>query len=519
MNSADDTDGISKGYRFAYDSMNRMTDARYGEGENLTGNLNRYDEQVTSFDKNGNILGLRRCGAIGPENFGVIDSLYLSYQGNHLLNVTDYAKNDVYGSSTNFRDGIRSSAEYAYDLNGNLIQDLNKGIARIRYNCLNLPSAIEFTDGRTISYLYSADGTKLEAIHAMGDSVTTTDYCGKAIYENGSLDKILLDGEGFVSFADDVSYSYHFFLKDYLGNVRVVYNEDREAEEVNHYYPFGGILASSTGSVQPYKYNGKELDRKGGLDWYDYGARMYDPVLGRWHVVDPSSEKYYGVSPYNYCANNPVKYIDPDGKDWYKVQNEEGIWKYSYSADIHSQKDLNKVVRNGMYLGVTHTENNIYYSLFGSKKVADSFEGAVYQKIDNAILTSAIAEKNVNNSFGGEDTGNPTTDFSIEGINSKESRYLGLDTHRNEYNIEYEGSSSGLYNVLGGKGAMKGYMENWVGDRDMPKDIGGWQNGQKAFHIRFMNKKGVDILHLKYSKSAANTLVDKYNRLFFNREK
>ena len=309
----DDTDGISKGYLFAYDSMNRMTDARYGEGENLTGNLNRYDEQVTSFDKNGNILGLRRCGAIGPENFGVIDSLYLSYQGNHLLNVTDYAKNDVYGSSTNFRDGIRSSAEYAYDLNGNLIQDLNKGIARIRYNCLNLPSAIEFTDGRTISYLYSADGTKLEAIHAMGDSVTTTDYCGKAIYENGSLDKILLDGEGFVSFADDVSYSYHFFLKDYLGNVRVVYNEDREAEEVNHYYPFGGILAS-TSSVQPYKYNGKEQDRKGGLDWYDYGARMYDPVLGRWHVADPMSEKNYSITPYGYCLNNPVKHIDPDGK-------------------------------------------------------------------------------------------------------------------------------------------------------------------------------------------------------------
>ena len=177
-----------------------------------------------------------------------------------------------------------------------------------------MPSAIEFTDGRTISYLYSADGTKLEVIHAMGDSITTTDYCGKAIYENGSLDKILLDGEGFVSFADDVSYSYHFFLKDYLGNVRVVYNEDREAEEVNHYYPFGGILASSTPSVQLYKYNGKELDRKGGLDWYDYGARMYDPVLGRWHVADPMSEKNYSITPYGYCLNNPVKHIDPDGK-------------------------------------------------------------------------------------------------------------------------------------------------------------------------------------------------------------
>ena len=294
--------------------MNRMTDACYGEGENLTGNLNCYDEQVTSFDKNGNILGLCRNGAVGPASFGAIDSLNLSYQGNHLLNVTDHAKNNMYGSTTDFKDGIRSSAEYAYDLNGNLIQDLNKGISRIRYNCLNLPSAIEFTDGRTISYLYSADGTKLEVIHAMGDSITTTDYCGKAIYENGSLDKILLDGEGFVSFADDVSYSYHFFLKDYLGNVRVVYNEDREAEEVNHYYPFGGILASSTPSVQLYKYNGKELDRKGGLDWYDYGARMYDPVLGRWHVADPMNEKNYSITPSGYCLNNPVKHIDPDGK-------------------------------------------------------------------------------------------------------------------------------------------------------------------------------------------------------------
>ena len=130
-----------------------MTDACYGEGENLTGNLNCYDEQVTSFDKNGNILGLCRNGAVGPASFGVIDSLNLSYQGNYLLNVTDHAKNNMYGSTTDFKDGIRSSAEYAYDFNGNLIQDLNKGISRIRYNCLNLPSAIEFTDGRTISNL------------------------------------------------------------------------------------------------------------------------------------------------------------------------------------------------------------------------------------------------------------------------------------------------------------------------------------------------------------------------------
>ena len=510
------TDSLTRGYKYFYDGHNRLMNALYAEGDSLKQNVGRFDEEITGYDKLGNILGLKRFGQTTETEYGLIDNLTLTYDGNQLSSVVDSVVTPSYIGNFEFRDGANLPVEYLYDLNGNLIQDLNKNIVDIQYNCLNLPSRIQFGDGNFISYLYSSIGTKLRSSHCIGGDTLTTDYCGNAIYENGVLTKLLND-YGYLSLSGDAT--YHYFIRDYQGNVRAVVTSEGEAEEINHYYPFGGTFASSVGSVQPYKYNGKELDRKGGLDWYDYGARHYDAALGRWHAVDPMAEKYYDWSPYNYCANNPIKYIDPDGKDWYKVQNEEGIWTYSYSADIHSQKDLNKVVRNGMYLGVTHTENNIYYSLFGSKKVANSFEGVVYQKIDNAILTSAIAEKNVNNYFGGEDTGNSTTDFSIEGINLKESRYLGLDTHRNEYNIEYEGSSSGLYNVLGGKGAMKGYMENWVGDRDMPKDIGGWQNGQKAYHIRFMNKKGVDILHLKYSKSAANTLVDKYNRLFFNREK
>ncbi|WP_368127933.1 RHS repeat-associated core domain-containing protein, partial [Bacteroides faecis] len=61
------------------------------------------------------------------------------------------------------------------------------------------------------------------------------------------------------------------------------------------------------------KYNGKELDRKNGIDWYDYGARHYDPILGKWYAVDRASEKYYRVSPYTYCINNPILLIDPNG--------------------------------------------------------------------------------------------------------------------------------------------------------------------------------------------------------------
>ncbi|SFG78165.1 RHS repeat-associated core domain-containing protein [Prevotella sp. KH2C16] len=67
-------------------------------------------------------------------------------------------------------------------------------------------------------------------------------------------------------------------------------------------------------STQRYKYNGKELDRMHGLDWYDYGARHYDATIARWMCVDPLAEKYYHVSPYVYCINNPIRYVDPDGK-------------------------------------------------------------------------------------------------------------------------------------------------------------------------------------------------------------
>ena len=91
----------------------------------------------------------------------------------------------------------------------------------------------------------------------------------------------------------------------------MVINSSGTVQETNHYYPFGSLFAST--SVQPYKYNGKELDNKKGLNWYDYGARHYDAALGRWFVVDPLAEKYYVTSAYGYCLNNPVKYVDPTG--------------------------------------------------------------------------------------------------------------------------------------------------------------------------------------------------------------
>ncbi|MGN1217544.1 MAG: RHS repeat domain-containing protein, partial [Phocaeicola sp.] len=101
-------------------------------------------------------------------------------------------------------------------------------------------------------------------------------------------------------------------LQDHQGNNRVVIDQNGTVEETNNYYPFGGVFANST-NVQPYKYNGKELDTKKGLNWYDYGARHYDAAVGRFATVDPMAEKYYFWSPYAYCLDNPIKYIDPNG--------------------------------------------------------------------------------------------------------------------------------------------------------------------------------------------------------------
>ena len=300
-----------RGYKFTYDGLDRLLNAIYGETAGISTNANRFSENVTNYDKNGNIKGLQRYGQTGASAYGLIDNLTFTLNGNRLNRVDDAVTASTYGGGFEFKDGVKQANEYAYDANGNLTKDLNKGITGISYNCLNLPNAVTFSDGSTITYTYGADGTKLRTVHKIGSATTTTDYCGNVIYENG-VQKLLLTEEGYVTLSDS---KYHYYLKDHQGNNRVVINQSGTVEETNHYYPFGGVFASA-GSIQPYKYNGKEFDNKKGLNWYDYGARHYDAVLGRFITVDALYDKHFKVSPYVYCGNEPVGRIDPDGNDW-----------------------------------------------------------------------------------------------------------------------------------------------------------------------------------------------------------
>ena len=327
-----------RGYKFTYDGLDRMLNAIYGETAGINTNANRFSENVTGYDKNGNIKGLQRYGQTGASAYGLIDNLTFTLKGNRLNRVDDAVTASTYGGGFEFKDGVKQANEYAYDANGNLTKDLNKGITGISYNCLNLPNAVTFSDGSTITYTYGADGTKLRTVHKIGSATTTTDYCGNVIYENG-VQKLLLTEEGYVTLSDS---KYHYYLKDHQGNNRVVINQSGTVEETNHYYPFGGVFASA-GSIQPYKYNGKEFDNKKGLNWYDYGARHYDAALGRFTTNDRFAEKYYSMSPYQYGANNPVNNIDVNGDTIVVNPNPNGLIdnvRMFFGFDTKYQKDV-----------------------------------------------------------------------------------------------------------------------------------------------------------------------------------
>ena len=327
-----------RGYKFTYDGLDRMLNATYGETASISTNANRFSENVTGYDKNGNIKSLQRYGQTGASAYGLLDNLTYTLTGNQLSCVEDAVSTAAYGTNTAFVNGASAAGEYAYDVNGNLTKDLNKGIADIQYNVLNLPSTVSFSDGSTITYTYGADGTKLRTVHKIGSTTTTTNYCGNVIYENGTQ-KLLLTEEGYINLAG--TQQYHYYLKDHQGNNRVVINQSGTVEETNHYYPFGGVFGT-TGNTQPYKYNGKEFDNKKGLNWYDYGARHYDTALGRFTTNDRFAEKYYSMSPYQYGANSPVVNIDVNGDSItvlnygyirkqhmaILIQNDAGEWQY-----------------------------------------------------------------------------------------------------------------------------------------------------------------------------------------------
>ena len=193
---------------------------------------------------------------------------------------------------------------------------------------------------------------------------TVRDYVGDAVYENGELVRVLTP-EGYVEKSGS-GYAHYYYIRDYQGNVRVVADATGAVKEENGYYPFG-MLHGGDGGIQPYKYNGKELDRMHGLEWYDYGARMYNGY--RFTTPDPLSERYYSTSPYAYCLNNPVLHVDRDGKKVYYASNVSNEFKNDFKQAVLY---LNE---NGMgyLLAELQASDKIYYIEEGKPLTSSKF--------------------------------------------------------------------------------------------------------------------------------------------------
>lgn len=338
----DYTQEAKRGYRFYYDGANRMTSATYAEGDNLTSNSSRYNERM-SYDANGNITKITRYGK-KSSGYGLMDYLNITYSGNQLANVTESIADYDYTGSFEYKKA--KGSQYKYNKNGSLIADKSRGIAYITYDFNNNPKQIYFINGNVTKYIYSATGQKLRVVHytAKPNIITrqfgtkptaeltlaqtlqsdSTDYLldGSLLLKNGKIDKFLFDGgyaQAMVTETYTDSLAFYYYNKDHLGNNREVVDANGNVVQVTNYYPFGAPYADASAvkgaTIQQYKYNGKELDTMHGLNSYDYGARQDDPILGRWNRIDPLCEKYYGVSPYVYCLNNPIFLMDPDGRD------------------------------------------------------------------------------------------------------------------------------------------------------------------------------------------------------------
>ena len=306
-------DAKNRAFRYAYDKFGRLSSAVYLE----EGVANQHYDEAFTYDKMGNVQSITRYGLQDNSQYGLIDDVSLYYIGNQVVHADDAVTDGPnYAGAFHFRDsnGTQWDTEYEYDKNGRLTRDRNKGILQIQYNLLNLPSKTTFSDGGSINYQYSASGMKQMVWgSAPGQGSKSQFYLGNYVYGNG-VKQLLVDG-GYVTFSGTTP-QYHFYVKDHLGNNRMVVNANGTVEQVNHYYAFGGLMGENTGGdLQDFKYNGKELDRLHGLDWYDYKARHYDATLGRFPTIDPLFQKYYDVSPYAYCLNNPINAFDPDGKN------------------------------------------------------------------------------------------------------------------------------------------------------------------------------------------------------------
>lgn len=324
------------GYTYTYDNMNRLS-STYSILNNSLNVDYLYSEKFT-YDPHGNITSLERW-----DEDNRMDHLSFAYNGNQLHSIDDCGVEAYHYDTKHYHDNSNSSNDFVYDANGNMIYDQDRGIAAIRYNLLNLPDTIQFTNGNLIIHRYDATGNRLETKYLTKKIATTVPlgnvsstpkrpeifyitrdaFHNNIVYTANNTDaygiEFVHNPEGYIRYYGPEEHYHFYYIKDLLGNIRETYVHPeagyKECIQRMQYYPSGLPWAESAGaSEQPWKYNSKEFVEMHGLDEYDSKARWYYPAICRTTTMDPLAEKYYSTSPYTWCGNNFVSIVDPDGR-------------------------------------------------------------------------------------------------------------------------------------------------------------------------------------------------------------
>lgn len=376
VNDANEIGEDTRGYAYDYDELNRIERSDYGVG--LQGNYNLgsgFDERQISYDKNGNILALYRVGA---PRIGNIDDLLYTYDGNQLTKVKDQLTS---GAAVNgFNDGNTSGDDYAYDDNGNMLEDKNKGITAIEYNHLNLPVKISFDlndDGITdtdnkIKYVYDATGVKLEKqVEDEGD-LAFTRYAGNYIYkEDGTGESLQFFNhpEGYIEPNQHGGFDYVYQYKDHLGNVRLNYELDKANSVI--------IQEDFTGNTYDWSSN-----PNGGVVIGSSNDQFQIAIQNKW----TSTSKFITFTPgKSIHIEFDFENVDMDAPKFFVKEQISGVW------EANSERDVLHLNQDGHYeLDLNPTGD--YLRLYFEKGDAPDNGILTSLKIDNLVITQKILE-------------------------------------------------------------------------------------------------------------------------------
>ncbi len=372
--------------QYEYDQLNRIKKMQGYDMAN--GGTENYGSEY-EYDNNGNLTKLSRK----DQNGTLIDNFNYQYNkdgegnitNNQLLTVQDTEGKKL---DTDLLDqfaalGVPANAfdqnnpnhhNYIYDEIGQLIEDKTEGLT-IEWRVDGKVRKVTKNDGTTISFGYDGLGNRISKTTSDGTTLYVRDAQGNpmAVYKGDTAGDVTQDlrlqehhiygssrlgleeKDIVVTDANASSQSTYtnavgdkrYELSNHLGNVLSVVTDRKlinnsiftpDVLTFSDYYPFGMLLPNRHGNSAEYRYgfNGKESDNeiKGEGNSYDFGARMYDPRVGRWLSVDPLRKRAPGITPYRFGFNNPIRYQDPDGK-W----EEDGHFWTVYAFGLMSGLD------------------------------------------------------------------------------------------------------------------------------------------------------------------------------------